>query len=87
MPKVCKCFDALSAGLINEPTADFIAFADSAAGTPASFIATIITATSLNDPPSCATTGDALGIASTISCKLVLVWFSTAFKKLIDSLN
>ena len=72
-------------GLIKEARADFNALAPSDALIPPSFIAVKYKARSLTSPPSPCITGPAFGIASTRSARLVDVWFSTEFKKLIDS--
>ena len=74
-------------GLIIEARPDFNAFAASDALTPPSRIAVMYNAKSSTLPPNCFTTVPALGIASTKSFRVVEVWFSTAFKKLIDSVN
>ena len=74
-------------GLINDARADFKALAPSDALIPPSFIAVKYKAKSFTLPPSPCTTGPAFGIASIKSARLVEVWFSTEFKKLIDSVN
>ena len=62
---------------------DLIAFAPSAALIPPSRIAVIYSVRSSTSPPNAFTTVPARGIASVISCRLVLVAFSAAFRKLI----
>ena len=70
-------------GLINDARPDLSALAPSDALMPPSFMAVKKNAKSSTDPPSCLTTGPALGIASVKSSIDTTVWFSTAFKKLI----
>ena len=74
-------------GLISPPKEDLIALAASAAGIPPSLIATIMLARSPILPPKPCTTGPALIIPTTKSSSVVDVWFSTAFNRLIDSVN
>ena len=72
-----------SEGLIKEARPDFNALAPSDALIPPSFMAVRKKAKSSTSPPSCLTTGPAFGIAIVKSSIAVMVWFSTAFKKLI----
>ena len=74
-------------GLIIDARPDFNALAASEALTPPSRIAVKYNAKSCTSPPNCFTTVPAFGIASTKSFRVVDVWFSTAFKKLIDSVS
>ena len=74
-------------GLIKEASPDFNAFAPSDALIPPSLIAVMYKAKSSMLPPSCCITGPAFGIASTKSLRVVDVWFSTALRKLIDSVS
>ena len=62
---------------------DFSALAPSPASIPPSFIAVIKNARSSTLPPSCLTTGAAIGIAVVRSSILVTDWFSTALRKSI----
>ena len=84
-PKLLITSTVFSVGLIIEARPDFNALADSAALIPPSRIAVRNSARSCTSPPSCLTTGPALGIATTRSLRDVEVWFSTALRKLIDS--
>ena len=61
-----------------------MALAASEAGIPPSRIATIMRARSPILPPKPLTTGPALIIPVTKSLRVVEVWFSTAFKRLIE---
>ena len=74
-------------GLIRDAIADLIALAPSEAFTPPSFIAVRYRAKSCTSPPNDLITGPAFGIASVRSARLVDVWFSTALRKLIDSVS
>ena len=74
-------------GLIIDARPDFNALAPSDALIPPSFIAVRKNARSSTFPPSCLTTGAALGIAIVKSSIERTVWFSTAFKKLIFCAN
>ena len=78
---------ALSVGLIRDARPDFNALAPSDALIPPSFMAVKKNAKSFTSPPSCFTTGAALGIAVVMSSRDTTVWFSTAFRKLIASAN
>ena len=74
---------AFSVGLINDARPDLSALAPSDALIPPSFIAVKKNARSSTDPPSCLTTGPALGIAIVRSSIDTTVWFSTALRKSI----
>ena len=82
-----NCSFATFVGLMIDANADFKAFAPSDALIPPSRIAVRYSAKSCTSPPKAFTTGPAFGIASTKSARLVDVWFSTALRKLIDSVN
>ena len=83
MPNLPRNFADFSDGLINEARPDFNALAPSEALIPPSFIAVKKKAKSSTFPPSCFTTGAALGIAIVKSSIDSSVWFSTALRKSI----
>ena len=82
-PSPASIADAFLLGLINAARPDFNALAPSDALMPPSFIAVRKNAKSSTSPPSCFTTGPALGIAIVKSSIDTTVWFSTALRKLI----
>ena len=83
MPKDAAVADAAFVGEIKLARPDFRALAPSAALTPPSRIAVNSTARSSMLPPSPLIVGATRGIASVISSRLVMVWFSTAFRKFV----
>ena len=85
IPNPANISFATLVGLIKDASPDFKALAPSDALIPPSLIAVKYNAKSSTLPPRPLIIGPALGIASTKSLRVVDVWFSTAFKKLIDS--
>ena len=83
IPRPPSILDAFSDGLIKDARPDLSALAPSEALMPPSFIAVRKNARSSTSPPSCCTTGPALGIAIVKSSIDTTVWFSTALRKSI----
>ena len=83
MPNPASMSAAFPVGLISAARPDFKALAPSDALIPPSRIAVRKNARSSTSPPSCLTTGPALGTAMVRSSIEVTVWFSTALRKLI----
>ena len=83
IPIAASISEVFFVGLIIEARPDFNAFAPSDALIPPSFIAVMKKARSSTSPPSCLTTGAALGIAIVKSSIERTVWFSTALRKSI----